>query len=557
MGSILAKKKLFELFIPSMLMCMTGNVTAILDTVFISNFVNLEAVSAIQLIMPLVSVIAVLEWIFGLGGQIVSLNKKSEFDEQGSNYYYTLSIVSVLVFSTLFSIFCFLDLDSLLTFLQGTSTTIPYMRQYIPFLLIDIPVTCFVSILAQFIRVDGKARFATFILVIASVVNVILDFVFLHYFKMGVMGASIASFIGYLVSAIIIFKYFFDSDRTFRFVNIFHSFKSLCVRFVEVVKVGLPGACTELSFVLIGFFMNFVIERVLFDQGLAMYTICDDAFLIISIILIGFVESLSSLIPVYYSQEDYSNVKFLFKESFILMFICSLVFTLVLWLVPGVFIGLYHVQSNVAGFEFTLRVFSLSFILQSVSTILIFYYESIERTFISALIAFVNILIGPILFVLLLLPVIGSSAIWLSVSFACLLAYLVAYVYIKFVGRRETEYNGALFIKNEVLENSKNYEINAENKNQLTEEIFTYIESLGVYEKSYKTFKDLLDGIFKYNDDKVLVEVLLIKYEDKIKINIKDNGKDNIINELGDKIKDNFKYNKVLGLNSLESTINI
>ena len=114
-----------------------------------------------------------------------------------------------------------------------------------------------------------------------------------------------------------------------------------------------------------------------------------------------------------------------------------------------------------------------------------------------------------------------------------------------------------LLIKEDVLKNSKNYEINSENKNQLTEEIFTYIESLGVYEKSYKIFKDLLNGIFNYNDDKVLVEVLLIKYEDKIRINIKDNGVENIIDKMGEEFKDNFKYNKVLGLNILETTINI
>ena len=46
MGSVLAERKLYELFIPSMLMCMTGNLTAICDSVFIANVVNLNALSA-------------------------------------------------------------------------------------------------------------------------------------------------------------------------------------------------------------------------------------------------------------------------------------------------------------------------------------------------------------------------------------------------------------------------------------------------------------------------------------------------------------------------------
>ena len=557
MGSVLAERKLYELFIPSMLMCMTGNLTAICDSVFIANFVNLNALSAIQLLMPLISVIAVLEWIFGLGGQIISLNKKSEFDEHGSNYYYTLSIISVIIFSTLFSIFCFLFMDNVLVFLEGTSESLPYMAQYLPILLIDIPITCFVSIITQFIRVDGQAKFATLILVVATLVNVILDFIFLEYFHMGVPGAALASLIGYIVASLIVFKYFFDKKRTFRFINIFHSFKSLVSRFLKIVKVGLPGACSELAFVLLAYVMNIIIANSLSDPGLAIFTMCDDAFLIISIVLIGFVESLSSLVPVYYSQEDYANIKFLVKRSFIIMFICSCVFTLFLWLSPDTFLSLYSVKPNNVEFEYILRLFSLSFIFQVATTIFIFYYESIERTFISTTVAFINILFGPIVFTIGLLPIIGTDAIWLSFSLACLLALLAVYVYILYVNRKEKDYSGFLIIKEDVLENSKNYEINTKNKDQLTDEIFTYIESLGVYEKSYKMFKDLLNEIFANNNDKVLVEVLLIKYDDKLKINIKDNGVENIIGKMGEEFKDNFKYNKVLGLNSLESTINI
>ena len=557
MESSIAKKKLYELLIPSMLMCMAGNLSAIFDSVFISSFVNLEALGAIQLLMPLISIIAVLEWVFGLGGQIIALNKKSEFDEEGSNTYYTISIISVLVFSSIFSIICFLNTDTLLVLLNSTPKSLPYIHQYLPFLLINIPITCFVAILTQFIRVDGQAKFASFILVLANVINVALNYIFLVYFNMGVMGASIATLVGYAVSALVCFKYLFDSNRTFNFVNIFHSFKSLISKFVNICKVGFPGASIELSFVLIEYFMNFVLAKTLFDQGLAMYTICTDYYLLLSVILIGFAEALSSLIPVYYSQDDYTNVKFLFRKSFIIMMIASIIFTLFIWISPDTFLSLYNVHTDIPAYETALRLFSVSFIFQVLSTILIFYYESIERIFIAAVLSFMNILIGPIIFVMLLLPVMGTNIIWLSFTFACILSLFLVYVYVKLDQRKETEYDGFLFVKKELAENSKNYEINAENKVQITQEIFNYIENLGVYEESYKNFKEFLDKIFEYNDNDVVIEVLLIKQDDKLKINIKDNGKEDILDKIGGEFKDKFKYNKVLGLNSLETNISI
>ena len=209
MRSYIAKHKLYELIIPSTLICMAGNLTSIFDSIFISGFINTNALAAIQLLMPLISIIPVLEWLFGLGGQIISLNKKAEFKEYEGNAYFTLAVISLMLVSIIFTLFNFINTESVLVHLHATPATIHYMRDYLPFLLINIPVTCFVTMLAQFIRVDKKANFASLIIIIANVINVILDFVFLYYFKMGVAGASLATLIGYCVSAILIFKYFY------------------------------------------------------------------------------------------------------------------------------------------------------------------------------------------------------------------------------------------------------------------------------------------------------------------------------------------------------------
>lgn len=559
MESYIAKHKLYELIIPSTLMCMAGNLTAIFDSIFISTFINTNALGAIQLLMPLISIIPVLEWMFGLGGQIISLNKKAEFKEREGNAYFTLSVISVMVVSIIFTLFNFLDVEAVLTSLHATPATIHYMRDYLPFLLINIPITCFVSILTQFIRVDKKAKFASFIIIVANIINIVLDVIFLYYFKIGVAGASLASLIGYSVSAILIFKYFFDKNRTFKFVRITGTIKSKIGKFINICKVGFPGASVELCFVIVAYFMNFVLTRTLHDPGLSMYAICEDALLVISIVLVGFVESLTSLTPIYYSQDDYKNVKFLFKRSVIVMLGCSIAFTLFLIISPETFLGLYNIHSgnsNIVTYVNALRLFSITFILQALVTLLIFYYESIEKIILSGILSFVSIVIGPVLFTMFLLPVIGTNIIWLSFSFGCALALFLTYIAIKFNQRKESKYKGILFINEELIPNTRNYEIEPDNKIQMSEELIKHMKTLKINNEYCDIIRNIIDKVFEYNENNVDMEVLLIKYEDNVKINIKDDGKENILENIGDDfITDEVKYNKIIGLNSFELII--
>ena len=68
--------------------------------------------------------------------------------------------------------------------------------------------------------------------------------------------------------------------------------------------------------------------------------------------------------------------------------------------------------------------------------------------------------------------------------------------------------------------------------------------------------RNIIDKVFEYNENNVDMEVLLIKYEDNVKINIKDDGKENILENIGDDfITDEVKYNKIIGLNSFELII--
>jgi hypothetical protein len=206
--------------------------------------------------------------------------------------------------------------------------------------------------------------------------------------------------------------------------------------------------------------------------------------------------------------------------------------------------------------ETAIRLFSLAFVPMAFSTMLIFYYEGIERTIESGIISVISTLLGPLLFTFILYPFMGITCVWISFMLGYILSILVVVCYVRIVERKDSEYSGLFFIKKGLIEKTRNYTIKSKDDNEKTE-MFNHLESLNVDSSSSETLNKLINMIFDTNNQNVSVEVLLIDYGDKITVNMKDEGKREVMASIEKTFsQDNVKVSEVLGLNNIEYTIN-
>ena len=94
MSNKIIDHKFREILFPTLLIVMTINLTSMADLVFVAHFIGHNGQAALQVFEPLVMLTTIFEWLFGLGGQILSLNRKAEFDEVGSNHYFTAALLT-------------------------------------------------------------------------------------------------------------------------------------------------------------------------------------------------------------------------------------------------------------------------------------------------------------------------------------------------------------------------------------------------------------------------------------------------------------------------------
>ena len=557
MSNEIITHKFRELLLPSILIAMALNITAIVDSSFVATFIGHNGQAALQVLEPLILLITIFEWLFGLGGQILALNKKAEFDDEGSNHYFTTAMLTTIIASILIFLVCFLFEDAVISLLHPTTDAIPYVKSYGRYLFMAFPIVTILGVLGQFIRVDGQPNFASGVIIVANIINIILDYLFLGVFHMGIEGASIAMVIGYLVGLICTLKYHFDSKRTFRFVLSKLKIKTWITSTIEIIKIGLPGASMGLFNVILIYIMNIILGGVLGELGLDIFNVCLNALLIISIFIMGFAETLSSIVPIYYAQNDFYNLNHIVRKSLIATMACSIIFTAFLLIYPDGLLMFFNLSQmpNDGLVENALRIYSLAFIPMAFSTMLLFYYEGIERTVESGIITVISELLGPLIFTFILYPFIGITSVWVSFPLGFVLSIVAVALYVKVVERKDSEYYGLFFIRKGLIEKTRNYTLESKDDGESIE-MFNHLKTLNVDLSSLETLEKIINTIFDSNDEKVHVEILLVDYDDKIAINMKDEGKREVLKDIEKSFsQDNVKVSEVLGFNNIEYTI--
>ena len=558
MSNEIISHKFRELLLPSLLIAMALNIASVVDASFVSTFIGHNAQAALQVLEPLVLLITIFEWLFGLGGQILALNKKAEFDEDGSNHYFTTAMLATIILSILILLVCFLFKDSLINLLHPTAGALPYVNAYSVYLFICFPIATVLGVLCQFIRVDGQPNFASGVIILVNVINIILDYVFLGVLHTGIEGASLAMLIGYLIGSLCILKYHFDSKRNFKFVLSKLKFGTWITSTIEIIKIGLPGASMGFFNVLLIYIMNLIVSGVLGELGLDIFNVCVSALLLISILIMGFAETLSSIVPIYYAQNDYYNLKHIVRNSVLITLICSLAFTIFLLVYPDgllIFFKL-HQMPNDGLVENAIRIYSLAFIPMAFSTMLLFYYEGIERTVESGIITIISEFLGPLMFTYILFPYIGITSVWVSFPLGFVLSIVAVAIYVRIVERKDSEYYGLFFIKKGLIEKTRNYTLESKNDDAKSE-MFNHLKSLNTDNSSIDILDKIINTIFDSNNEKLHMEILLIDYGDKITINMKDEGKREVMKDIEKSFsQDSIKVSEVLGFNNIEYEIN-
>ncbi|WP_405283533.1 MATE family efflux transporter [Methanobrevibacter sp.] len=566
----LLRNKFGEFFFPTLFTSMAGNICLFVDGLIVSFLIGASNLAPIQIVAPVITFVNLIYWMIGLGGSVLCSVSKAEFDDETSNSYFSVSIISLISIGVLIAILGMLFSGNIAQFLCiSQPELVPDVTSYFIALIIGMPFLCYMMSLSYFIRADGIPSLPFRAILVANIVNICFDIIYIKVFGMGLSGAALATSTGYLVGSILISYYFFKKERTLEFIRL--KANSFFKFLKKIVTSGFSSASTQLYLTLKLLVINILVGLYVGKAGVVAFGICYNSLFILYIFLIGTAQTMSPIVSVYFKEEDYSGVNFIVKRSLKIVLASSLALSVLLIVYPQALLFLYSVKNpaDVPVVLNALRIFAISYVGTAITFLYTFYAQAIQKNQLSTIISLLEGFVLPISLAVILSSAIGGNGIWISFAMAELLTILFIFFYSKYINKKTNgEYTGFFINKHNDDEKVFEYTISGD-----VEEAVNLSRGVQDYLKGNKSetlvslaIEEMLVNIINNNENVDTIDVIVRNDEDNILISIKDTGVEfnpviekeslefdniSVLNKIADKID----YSRVLGLNSTVITI--
>ena len=563
----LINRKFMELLFPTIAVSIAGNFAILVDAFLVSLILGSQFLAVIQCIAPLTLLVGVVYWMIGLGGSILCSIAKADFDDDKANMIFTVSLISVVVIGAVLALLVLINPDFFAQFFCHSSELMPYVKDYMIFYAVGVPFLCYVACVAYFVKSYGFIKLQFWAFLMANVINVVGDIVFMKYMNFGIEGAGLATSLGFIIATFYISSYFFSPRRSIKLIKVKAS--DFITNLVKICKAGFASASANLYEALRVAAINALLVAMVGTIGLEAFNMCSNILFLVMIFLFGTIQSIVPIVSVYFKEEDYSGVAYVCDRAMKIVVGFGIFFSALFIIFPQISVYLFNVKdpSSIPFVLNAVRLFSLCFIGFNVTNLYVFYAQSAQYIKLSNFVAVIEGLIFPVTLAYLFSYFWGINGVWISFTASEILTILIIFIYSKYQSKKtNNEVSGFFLIKQNNDVSVFEYTIHGNMEDAL--KLSKMVEKALSYSKLSETvgsaIEELLVNIIKLNDGVDLIDISIRDKGDHIILSVKYSGI--LFNPLECKYSenlhilnnyaDNIEYSQILELNNIEITIN-
>ena len=295
--------KLFtKLLVPTIMGMAASALFTVVDGIFVGNGIGSDAMAAVNISAPIFMIITGVGLMFGMGGGILTSINLSQGKKKVANINFTQSVIALVFISLVMTLLLTIFPHKIATLFGSDEYLMDLVVEYLFWFSISLPFTVLVVALPFFIRLTNP-KISMWAMLAATVVNIILDYLFIFVFKWGLFGAAIATDIGEFVGAAIMIVYLFRHSIAIRFVWLKLSVKSLLLTLRNVgymIKLGFSVFLSEITISVMIISGNYVFMDYMGADGVAAYSVICYLFPIIFMVFNATVQSAQPIISYNY-----------------------------------------------------------------------------------------------------------------------------------------------------------------------------------------------------------------------------------------------------------------
>ena len=432
-------KKLIKFTIPTIIMMIFTSIYGVVDGIFVSNCVGSNAFAAVNLIMPVIMILGTLGFMMGTGGSALVSKTIGEGNKEKANRYFSMLIYLLAIVGFILTLLGVVLVEPMAKLLRADKSMLQDCVTYGRTLLIFLVPFCLQNAFQSFLIVAEKPAFGLIISIVSGVSNMVLDFLLIYVFKMGVLGAALATGISQIIGVIIPITYFSTKKN-----NILH-FTKTKFELKPIIRSCINGSSemlTNLSMSLVNMLFNAQLMKYAGSDGVVAFGIIMYVGFIFSGTYIGYSVGTAPIVGYHYGAENKDELKSLLKKSFILIGVTSVVMTglaeILSKLLASIFVSYDEVLLNIT--TNAIRLFSISYLISGFNIFSSSFFTALNNGFVSAAISFMRTLVFQVAMIFLLPTIWGINGIWLAVAVAEVLSLFVS---ISFLVKNKRKYHYA------------------------------------------------------------------------------------------------------------------
>ena len=425
------KNKYNELLLPTLFMVMSEKICAVIDVIIIGFLLGSIQLSVVNLASPLTYITGIFYILFGQGGSLLALRAQSQLKHEKVNYYFTLSILGIVIVTIIYMLLIFLFVDQILMFFNTPHNIFNISRDYLLMLMFLYPLNCYILVVSFFIRADGFPKMPFYAVLIANIINLILDLIFLKVFHMGIAYTALASVLGYLVGAIYISTYFFKKNGSFKLISLAKfKIKETLLAIKEII-LNTPEVIGKIFFAMKMSLLTYLCSTYWGVAGLLAFLVYDNSESFVYMFLSGIMKTMSPIVTVLHKEMDYEAVQYVIIRSAKQVLLISLPVSVLFFVYPDILLMLFNVVDPhfAEVVSLAIRITAFSLVGRCMSYLLANYTQAIEYNKISSIITFTEEFLFAVVGALILTSVIGGIGIWVSILIAECVPVIIYLIY--------------------------------------------------------------------------------------------------------------------------------
>lgn len=417
---------LLQLSIPAILSMLVAAIYNIVDRIFLGR-INPLALSAVGITMPFQIIQMAFVLLIGIGGSTLLSIKYGEDDIKGCKKILTNSFIYIVITEIVLTIIGIVFLDDVFKILGVSKNIYILSKEYIEIILIGGVFGLSGYCLNNMIRSLGFAKQSMIIVVFSSVVNIVLDIVFIFVFNWGVKGAALATVISQTLVTVFVIYFFMRSKETP--IRLSLSMDLINIGTIkEITSNGLPNFYMQIFGTVNGIVLNRFIIKYGGDYNIASVTIIISIMMFCTMVIYGISQGAQPIIGYNFGAKKYDRSIRSVRISLFVIIAITLSFLLALEIFPAIFIHPFS-GNNTRLLDLTvnnMRLYVLGLPFIGIHSLATTYFQSIKKPKISSVLYILRYgaILIPLLFIIPMF--IGINGIYISNALSDTIAGLIA-----------------------------------------------------------------------------------------------------------------------------------